>query len=193
MEKPRIYGDESRFRAAVTRAINSGDDLLAQAEGVRRQMEQTGDGWDRYAIEGAWEADFRRWFMGIGRTLVKYLREQFAGSLSQVRAGVWPPLSEDDAMPTLSAGLPPEDGRHTIHIDEGEEWLRKTLAELRELQSVLTPPKRTAARRPVAEPVAPQSSPFKPSWWKLGTAGSIASLVGVPLAIVGIVLAIVLH
>jgi hypothetical protein len=190
MEKPVIYGDEGRFRAAVTRAINSGDDLLAQAEGVRKQIGQAGDGWDRYAIEEAWEADFRRWFMGTGRTLVRYLREQFAGSLSQMRAGVHPPLSEDDGLPTLAAGLPPDDGRHTIHLDEGEEWLRKTLDELRELQSVLAPPKRRGATE---QPPPRKRSRWVPSWWKLGTAGSIASLVGVPLAVAGIILAVVLR
>jgi hypothetical protein len=108
-----------------------------------------------------------------------------------MRAGVHPPLSEDDGLPTLAAGLPPDDGRHTIHLDEGEEWLRKTLDELRELQSVLAPPKRRGATEQLPPPR--KRSRWVPSWWKLGTAGSIASLVGVPLAVAGIILAVVLR
>jgi hypothetical protein len=108
-----------------------------------------------------------------------------------MRAGVYPPLSEEDGMPTLAAGLPP-DGRHTIHIDEGEEWLRKTLDELRALQSVLAPPKRRSTVQQLPPP-APERSRWVPSWWKLGTAGSIASLVGVPLAVAVIVLAVAMR
>jgi hypothetical protein len=163
-----------------------------QVAGVRKQMERAGDSWDRFGIEEAWEAEFRRWFNGTGRALHKYLREQLAGTPGQMRAGVYPPLSEDDALPTLAVGLPPDDGRHTIHIDEGEEWLRKTLDELRELQSVLAPAKPRANTKQLPAP-PPRRSHWVPSWWKLGAAGSIASLVGVPLAIAAIVLTVVLR
>ena len=194
MEKPRINGDESRFRTAVTRAINSGDDLLAQVEGVRKLMQAAGDSpAEARAIETAWEADFRAWFNRTGNALHKYLREQLVG----VPRGLRPPGLNDapEVLPVLGAGLPPDIGkpRHVIHINEGEEWLRHALDELRELQSVLTPPKRSAGKR-APEPVPPaRGSWFRPSWWKLGTAGSIASLVGVALGVAGIVLAVVLR
>src|SRR5262245_38338192 len=160
-------------------------------------MQATGDPAEARATEGAWEDDFRAWFNRTGRALQKYLREQLLG----VPRGLRPPDLADvpEVLPTLGAGLPgsgrPPDAmkpRHVIHIDEGEEWLRHTLDELRELQSVLAPPKRSASKgTPEApEPARPpEGSWYRPSWWKLGTAGSIASLVGVPLAVAGIILA----
>lgn len=199
METPRIYGDESRFRAAVTRAINSGEDLLAQVEGVRKLMRAAGDNrMEAYAIERGWEEEFRAWFNRTGKGLHKYLREQLIGVPRGMRL---PPPGEDEPelMPTLGAGIPPDTGkpRHVIHIDEGEEWLRRTLAELRDLQSVVAPPPKAKPprRQSAMEIVAPPTrwSWLRPSWWKLGTAGSVASLVGVPLAIAGIVLAILLR
>jgi hypothetical protein len=82
--------------------------------------------------------------------------------------------------------------RHISQQTEGEEWLRKTLDELRELQSVLAPPKPRGVTEQLPPP--PTKRPgWEPSWWKLGTAGSVASLGGVPLAIVAIVLAVVLR
>jgi hypothetical protein len=196
VEKPRIYGNEGRFRTAVTRAINSGDDLLAQVEGVRKLMQALGDSPEAHAIGEAWVADFLAWFNRTGRTLHRYLREQLIG----VPPGLRPPGLDDapEVLPVFGAGLPPDTGkpRHVIHIDEGEEWLRHALEELRELQSVLTPPKRSASKRAreAPEPAPPaDGSWFRPSWWKLGTAGSIASLVGVPLGIAAIVLAFVLR
>jgi hypothetical protein len=197
MEKPRIYGDESRLRAAVTRAINSGEDLLAQTEGVRRMIEAASDQrgearGEPWAIEQAWVADFRRWFNRTGQSLHKFLREQLIGVPRWMRA---PGMDskEEDVMPIFGAGLPPDTGkpRHTIHLDEAEEWLRGALDELRELQSVLPPPKRAARRE--AEAPAPDRPGWMPSWWKLGTAGSIASLVGVALGIAAIVLAVLWH
>jgi hypothetical protein len=67
--------------------------------------------------------------------------------------------------------------RHTIHLDEGEEWLRNTLHELRELQFVLAPPKRTVAP---TQPVTPEHG----KWPALGTVGAVASIIGVLLAAV---------
>jgi hypothetical protein len=114
--------------------------------------------------------------------LVKYLRDQFGGSLAAMRAGVYPPLSEEDGMPTLSAGLPPDDGRHTIHLDEGEEWLRHTLDELRTLRSTLTPAKRAGARRVAPEQVAEPASHGFLFW--LGIAGAVASIIGLIIVVV---------
>jgi hypothetical protein len=57
VQKPVIYGDEGRFRAAVTKAINSGQDLLAQIEGVRKLMQVAGDPLEARGIESGWEAE----------------------------------------------------------------------------------------------------------------------------------------
>lgn len=129
MPQPRIYGDETRFRAALTRAIRSGEDLLAQADGYRQRMKLVED--DRLeslAIEKQYEAAFRKWFMGTGKALFKYLQEQLNPP--------WNSAPEDqDVLPVLSNGLPPDDGkpRHSIGLDNSEDWLSKALDELRDL------------------------------------------------------------
>ncbi len=191
MEKPRIYGDEGRFRAAVSRAIRNGEDLLGQTDGIHKRMEFAGDdGVDALLIEQEWEREFRRWFMTTGRTLVKYLQDQLTPPSARQPAAE----GEDNFLPVLAAGLPPDTGkpRHVIHINEGEEWLQHALDELRELHSTLAPSPR---QQEVAENAATPAGElrFRPSWWKLGTVGSIASLVGVALGVAGIVLAILWH
>jgi hypothetical protein len=189
MVKPHIYGDEGRFRAAVNRGIRSGEDLAGQTDGVRRRMELAGDRLDALLIEQEWERDFRRWFMATGGTLAKYLQDQLVPTWARR-----PPAGSEEALlPVFAAGLPPDTGkpRHVIHINEGVEWLQHALQELRELRSILAPTSRPPRTQKVVETVAtPRGSRLRPSWWKLGTAGSVASLVGVPLAVASIVLAI---
>ena len=136
MPKPRIYGDETRFRAALTRAIRSGEDLLAQADGYRQRMKLAeGDRLESFAIEKQYEAAFRKWFMGTGKTLFKYLQEQLNPP--------WNSAPEDqDVLPVLSNGLPPDDGkpRHSIGLDNSKDWLSKALDELRDLAAQFPAP-----------------------------------------------------
>ena len=124
MPKPRIYGDETRFRAALTRAIRSGEDLLVQADGYRQRMKLVdGDRLESFAIEKQYEAAFRKWFMGTGKTLFKYLQELNPP---------WNSAPEDqDVLPVLSNGLPPDDGK---------AWVSKTLDELRDLAAQFPAP-----------------------------------------------------
>jgi hypothetical protein len=184
MKKPRIYGSEARFRAALTRSVRIGEELLDQTEGVRRRMQLVGESrMDALAVEEAWERDFRRWFNGTGRALAKYLQEQLVGVPKGLRPD--PNAEGEDLLPVLGAGLPPDDGklRHTIGIDNGEVWLSKTLDELRELQSALGQP--NAPARPASE--RSRDSFFtKPVWLALGVVGSVASIVGVVLAIIAL-------
>jgi hypothetical protein len=39
MTRPHIYGDETKCRAAVARYIGRGEELLAQAAGVRKEVD----------------------------------------------------------------------------------------------------------------------------------------------------------
>lgn len=136
MPEPRIYGDETRFRAALTRAISSGEDLLAQADGYRQRMKLVeSDTFESLAIEKQYEDAFRKWFMGTGRALFKYLQEQLNPP--------WNSAPEDqDVLPVLSNGLPPDDGkpRHNIGLDNSKDWLSKTLDELRGLAAQFPAP-----------------------------------------------------
>jgi hypothetical protein len=136
MSRPRIYGDEKSFRAALTRAIRGGEDLLAQADGYRQRMKLVeGDTLESFAIEKQYETAFRKWFMGTGNALFKYLQGQLNPP--------WNSLPEDQAvLPVLSNGLPPDDGkpRHGIGLDNSEDWLSKTLNELRDLAAQFPAP-----------------------------------------------------
>jgi hypothetical protein len=128
MDRPHVYGDEAAFRKALRRYITSGETLLAQADGAQRRIDAMSDEpqsrMARYAIGEGWEKEFRRWFdiahVGTG----KFLQDQF-----------------DELMPVLSSGLPPETGkpRHVIHLPEGQEWLRKTVEELKEALDAVGP------------------------------------------------------
>jgi hypothetical protein len=180
MKKPRIYGHESRLRAALMRATRSGEELLAQTEGTRKRMKLVEESkLDALAIEQQWEADFRRWFMSTGNLLFKYLQEQLNPPWNSASG-------EDDVLPTLSNGLPPDDGkpRHSIGIDNGEAWLSKTLDELRELQVALGEPKKVTARTKEPSRRSLLSLLSNPVVVVLGIIGSVASVVGLVLAII---------
>jgi hypothetical protein len=126
MNRPRIYGSETRCRAAVTRFIGRAEDLLDQAIGARNQMAALSDTRrdtpKAFSIESAWGEEVRRWFSVARRGMGPYLQKQF-----------------EDVLPVLSLGLPPDTGksRHFVGLDNGEPWLRKALHELQELQAAL--------------------------------------------------------
>jgi hypothetical protein len=124
MTRPRIYGDETKCRAAVARYIGRGEELLAQAAGVRKRMDQANATQGRmvaFVIEDEWARGVRRWFSAAARGLGPYLQEQ------------------TEVLPVIALGLPPDTGkpRHQIGLENGEPWLRKALDELRALQDVL--------------------------------------------------------
>jgi hypothetical protein len=186
MTKPRIYGDEGQFRRALTRSIRNGQTLLDQTEGVRRRMKLVEESrLDTLVIEQDWEQGFRRWFNATGRALAPFLQEQLAVP--------WGGRGEDDGvLPTLSAGLPPDSGkpRHRIGIDNGEEWLRKTLDELRELQTEIAPASTPSAPSRASVAQAPVA---RSRWDSIATnrwvvvislAGAVASIVALLLVFV---------
>ena len=39
VKRPDIYGDEAKCRTALARCIKNGEDLLAQADGVKKRMD----------------------------------------------------------------------------------------------------------------------------------------------------------
>jgi hypothetical protein len=183
MTKPRIYGDEARFRAALTRAIRSGEALLAQTDGVRERMKLAqGSKLDEIAIEQEWEGAFRRWFNATGNALVKFLQEQLNPSWNSAPG-------DDEVLSTLSNGLPPDDGkpRHSIGIESGEEWLSKTLDELRTLAAEFPPPARarTSTKASASDTRTRRESLLTNPWViGLGVLGSGASVVGLVIAVV---------
>jgi Abortive infection C-terminus len=133
MKRPRIYGDEARCRRALARYISGAEELLDQAEGVRKRVEASPQRdmlerirhlhqFDAIGPEAEWAKNVRRWFSGARQSMVAYLQEQLG-----------------EVMPVLALGLPPDTGkpRHGIWLDNGVPWLRKALEELQELQAVL--------------------------------------------------------
>jgi Abortive infection C-terminus len=124
VKRPHIYGDETKCRAAVSRYIDRGEELLAQAEGVRKRMDAetaTRGSLVASVIEDQWAKEVRRWFSAAGRGLGPYLQEQ------------------TEVLPVIALGLPPDTGkpRHHIGLENGEPWLEKALEELRALQDLL--------------------------------------------------------
>jgi hypothetical protein len=182
MEKPRIYGSEASFRVSLARSIRSGEDLLAQTQGARNRMRLAGSSGDALLIEKEWEQNFRRWFNRTGAALAQYLQEQLVRVPRGLRADT--DSGGEGLLPVLGAGLPPDDGkpRHSIGIDNGEEWLSKTLDELHELESALGPSKPRATGQASRPPV-----PFfgRPLWLAVGALGAVASVVGLVLVFVG--------
>lgn len=124
MNRPRIYGNERKCKALITRYIASADDLLDQAEGVRNRVTATEDPESivAFSMELDWGKDFRQWFIRTWRGMSKYLQDGMPG-----------------ALPVLAAGLPPDSGkpRHTIVLDNGVPWLREARGELDALRAAL--------------------------------------------------------
>jgi hypothetical protein len=135
MKRPHIYGDETKCRAALSRYIKTGEDLLAQADGVRKRIDAADGGQLKFAVEDDWAARFRKWFKTAHNGMGQYLQEQY-----------------DAVLRVLFLGLPPDTGkpRHEIGLDNGVPWLRQALAEMRELQDALggPPVRRAAAEAP---------------------------------------------
>lgn len=135
---PRIYGNESKCRAAVARYIARAEELLDQAQGVKKRLAAEDNSIWGSMLEYPWVEDFRRWFRNAYRGLQPYLQDQL-----------------EDVLPLLSIGLPPDTGkpRHHIGLDNGEPWLREVRDELVEFQGLL------GVRRNVGE-VAPIPARF---------------------------------
>jgi len=72
----RIYGDEAKCRSAVRRYMRRAEELLAQAEGVRR-VEAAETPLDAAAIEQGWVKEVRRWFVSVIAAVGKFLQDQF--------------------------------------------------------------------------------------------------------------------
>jgi hypothetical protein len=125
MKRPRIYGSESKCRAAVARYIDSVEELLDQAEGVRKRiaaLSKQGLGPETASyLEEEWGNEVRRRLALVRKTLGPYLQDQF-----------------EEILPTV-AGVPPDTGkpRHTIVLENGEPNLRRALNELCELRAAL--------------------------------------------------------
>jgi hypothetical protein len=125
VKRPRIYGNETRCRAAVARYIESAEEILDQADGVRKRiaaLSERGLGPGMaFSIEEEWGNEVRRRLLLARRNLGPYLQDQF-----------------EEVLPTV-AGVPPDTGkpRHTIVFANGEPNLRRAVSELRELQDAL--------------------------------------------------------
>jgi Abortive infection C-terminus len=142
MTRPSIYGDDRKFRTALTRYLNAADQLLDQAVGVERRVDAASGElreFDLILIQEEWEKDVRRWFQTTRKGMGRYLQDQMP-----------------EYAPVLTLGPPPDDGkpRHTIALDNGVPWIRKAKEELAQLQNAV------GVRRGVAQ-VAPSPAGFE--------------------------------
>jgi hypothetical protein len=133
VQRPRVYGNETKLRSAVARHIETGEELLDQGTGVRNRLTAIVEQRDMTSADvltavltskhgWGWDGELRKWARSAGKTMATYLADQF-----------------DAKAPVLARGLPPDTGkpRHTITLDNGQEWLRLALEELRQLQAAL--------------------------------------------------------
>lgn len=124
MKRPRIYGDETRCRAAISRQLRAAEGLLDQAEGVRKMIAAAGD--DKMMavdIERGFAKEVRRWYFRAQREMFKYLHDGFP-----------------EALPALALGLPPDSGkpRHYLTLDDFlVPMVTKVRDELHELQAAI--------------------------------------------------------
>jgi hypothetical protein len=134
--RPRLYGDESRIKAALARHIASASDLLDRLEGVKSLMRAAYGGPNGIAAslrEMDWTEEVSRWRTRVHRMLLRNL------------AGDAPAI-----LPTLTRDWPPETGkpRHARTIDWVEPWLRDSLTELLALKDLLGVTRGVAAVSP---------------------------------------------
>jgi hypothetical protein len=82
VKRPRIYGNEGRCRAALTRYITRAEELLDQANGVQNRLWAVAEHhlgeFYALAIQDEWETDVRRWFASAIQGMGRYLQEQTA-------------------------------------------------------------------------------------------------------------------
>jgi hypothetical protein len=125
VKRPRVYRSETKCRAAAARYIESAEELLDQAVGVRNRvaaMARNKDMLSAFLAESEWEKQVRRCFKTAREGMMRYLQDQLGGF-----------------APVLALGLPPDTGkpRHRVGLDNGEPWLKKALEELQEVQAAL--------------------------------------------------------
>ncbi len=118
----RIYGDEAKCRSTVRRHIKRAEELLDQAEGVKRRVEAAETPLNAAVIEQEWVKEVRRWFISVNTAVGKFLQDQFPGP-----------------VPVIAYGLPPDTGkpRHMVYLENGEPWLRKAVEELEGFEAAL--------------------------------------------------------
>jgi hypothetical protein len=136
MNRPKVYGDEKRFKSALDRHVARGGHLLDQAEGVTKRMAVAPggpNGLAAYAIEQDWAGDVERWRRTIGGTVTRYLGED-----------------AEAILPNCALSWPPKTGkpRHERHLEWVELWLRDAVDELQRLRGVLGVSKNVATVSP---------------------------------------------
>lgn len=135
-KRPRVYGNEGRFKATLGGYISRARDLLDQAEGVRKRM-ASAPGGERslvaFAAQHEWTNDVGRWRGNVIHSMQRHLAEEV-----------------ERTLPKLTAAWPPDTGkpRHTRNIEWVEPWLRHALDELLALREALGVSRNVAAVSP---------------------------------------------
>ena len=154
-KRPRIYGDENKARAALTRQTARGEELLSQAVGVRNRIDAAKTKAGTRASPSETSAPrttetppkdslFRLVLRPLAPDEVDDViaRDWVGGLLSwseRTKRVMRDYLQEqfNDTLPTIMGGVPPQTGkpRHRVSLDNGEPWLREAVDELRQMQA----------------------------------------------------------
>src|SRR3954451_16424652 len=92
MKRPRVYGSESKCKAALSRQIERGEALLDQAAGVRKRVDAAAAAGDppwatALYIEAEWAKEFRRWFNAAQKAMVGVPTRSDGGCWAYSREG----------------------------------------------------------------------------------------------------------
>jgi hypothetical protein len=137
MTRPRIYGDEKRFRANLAQHVQRARSLLDQADGVHTRVDKKiADLSEVYRditvlmMGRDWREAVAKWRRNVGKFATDHLGDQV-----------------EDLLPALSAPWP-HPSKHELTMDEIETWLREVIEDLVKLQDSLGVSRNVAAVSP---------------------------------------------
>lgn len=133
MTRPRVYGNEARFKSTLSRHVSQGDELLDLAKGVRRRTTVPPGsriGLLAFVARSDWCRKVERWRLNVIASAERHLADK-----------------AEAVLPNLTAAWPPDTGkrRHERRIESVEPWLREVLSELSNLREVLGVSRNVAA------------------------------------------------
>ncbi len=127
----RIYGDGRKFRRSLANFAASGAELLDQADGASRSMEEAHSAVTASVVELEWTARVEQWRFRVIRGVHRYLAS-----------------SAPEALPVTTTEWPPDTGhaRHARRIGWVSDWLGAAVRELSDLAEATGPAPRNRSR-----------------------------------------------
>jgi hypothetical protein len=99
-QRPHVYGDERKFKAALARSIKRAEELLDQALGVRKRVVESAAGgkpewWTAHFVDAPWAKEVERFAVRTRKSMSEYLQEQFPKVLQLLSAPLPRPTADE--------------------------------------------------------------------------------------------------